>query len=101
MTATIQRFAGTAQNGNVGIEAKDEKRLRRFQKLLASYELLIIDELRFVPLSKTGAEMLFEIFSLRYERGATMVTSNLLCSAPHNRFVVTITAALSALPAMI
>jgi len=59
------------------IEAKDEKRLRRFQKLLASYELLIIDELGFVPLSKTGAEMLFEIFSLRYERGATMVTSNL------------------------
>jgi len=55
----------------------DEKRLRRFQKLLASYELLIIDELGFVPLSKTGAEMLFEIFSLRYERGATMVTSNL------------------------
>jgi hypothetical protein len=59
------------------MEAKDEKRLLRFQKLLASYELLIIDELGFVPLSKTGAEMLFEIFSLRYERGATMVTSNL------------------------
>jgi DNA replication protein DnaC len=67
-------------------EAKDEKRLLRFQKLLASYELLIIDELGFVPLSKTGAEMLFEIFSLRYERGATMVTRNLLCGAPHNRF---------------
>src|SRR5687768_2106300 len=59
------------------MEASDEKRLLRFQKLLASYELLIIDELGFVPLSKTGAEMLFEIFSLRYERGATMVTSNL------------------------
>ena len=54
-----------------------EQRLLRFQKLLASYELLIIDELGFVPLSKTGAEMLFEIFSLRYERGATLVTSNL------------------------
>jgi len=59
------------------MEAKDEKRLLRFQKLLTSYELLIIDELGFVPLSKTGAEMLFEIFSLRYERGATLVTSNL------------------------
>ena len=59
------------------MEAKDEKRLLRFQKLLANYELLIVDELGFVPLSKTGAEMLFEIFSLRYERGATMVTSNL------------------------
>ena len=30
-----------------------------------------------MPLSKTGAELLFEIFSQRYERGATLVTSNL------------------------
>ncbi len=59
------------------MEAKDEKRLLRFQKQLASYELLIIDELGFVPLSKTGAELLFEVFSQRYERGATLVTSNL------------------------
>ena len=49
----------------------------RFQKMLASFELLIIDELGFVPLSKTGAELLFEVFSRRYERSATLVTSNL------------------------
>jgi IstB-like ATP binding protein len=48
-----------------------------FQKQMASYELLIVDELGFVPLSKTGAELLFEVFSLRYERGSTLVTSNL------------------------
>jgi DNA replication protein DnaC len=36
-----------------------------------------IDELGFVPLSKTGAEMLFEIFSQLYERSSTLVTSNL------------------------
>jgi len=30
-----------------------------------------------VPLSPTGAELLFEVFSQRYERGATIVTSNL------------------------
>jgi hypothetical protein len=36
-----------------------------------------IDELGFVPLSKTGAELLFEMLSQRYERGSTMVTSNL------------------------
>jgi DNA replication protein DnaC len=36
------------------IEAKDERRLMRFQKMLSSFELLIIDELGFVPLSKTG-----------------------------------------------
>jgi len=57
--------------------AKAEKRLLRFQKQLASYELLIVDELGFVPLSKTGAELLFETFSQRYERASTLVTSNL------------------------
>jgi DNA replication protein DnaC len=41
------------------IEARDEKKLLRFQKQIASYELLIVDELGFVPLSKTGAELRF------------------------------------------
>ena len=59
------------------MEARDEKRLLRFQKQLAKYSLLVIDEPGFVPLSKTGAELLFEVFSQRYERGATLVTSNL------------------------
>ncbi len=59
------------------LEARDEKILQRFQKKLAKYNLLIIDELGFVPLSKTGAELLFEVFSQRYECGSTMVTSNL------------------------
>ena len=59
------------------MEARDEKRLLRFQKQLAKYKLLVIDELGFVPLSKTGAELLFEVFSQRYERGSTLLTSNL------------------------
>ncbi len=59
------------------LEARDEKRLLRLQKQLAAYRLLIIDELGFVPLSKTGAELLFEVFSQRYERGSILVTSNL------------------------
>ena len=59
------------------IEARDEKRLLRLKKQLASYKLLIVDELGFVPLSKTGAELLFEIFSQRYESGSTLVTTNL------------------------
>ena len=59
------------------MEARDEKRLLRLQKQIAGYKLLIVDELGFVPLSKTGAELLFEVFSQRYERGATLVTSNL------------------------
>ena len=59
------------------LEARDEKRLLRLQRQLAGYRLLIVDELGFVPLSKSGAELLFEIFSQRYERGSTLVTSNL------------------------
>ncbi len=71
------RFATAAAIVHEMIEAQDDKRLLRLQKQLASYELLIIDELGFVPLSKTGAELLFELISQRYERGATIVTSNL------------------------
>ena len=59
------------------MEARDDKQLIRFQKRLANHKLLIVDELGFVPLSKTGAELLFEVFSQRYERGAILVTSNL------------------------
>jgi len=59
------------------LEARDERRLQRLQKQITSCRLLIIDELGFVPLSKTGAELLFEVFSQRYEQGSVIVTSNL------------------------
>src|SRR5579862_1153895 len=71
------RFTTAAALVHELIEARDEKRLLRYQKQLARQELLIVDELGFVPLSKTGAEMLFEILSQRYERSSTLVTSNL------------------------
>lgn len=57
------RFTTAAALGHELIEAVDERRLQRLQKTLASQDLLIIDELGFVPLSKTGAELLFEIIS--------------------------------------
>ena len=57
------------------LEARDEKRLLRLQKQLAKQDLLIGDELGYVPLSKTGAELLFEIVSQRYEQASTLVTS--------------------------
>jgi DNA replication protein DnaC len=44
---------------------------------LSPVKLLIIDELGYVPLSKTGAELLFETISQRYERNSTLITSNL------------------------
>ena len=71
------RFTTAAAMVHELLEARDEKRLLRYQKQMAGYELLIVDELGFVPLSKSGAELLFEVFSQRYERGSTLVTSNL------------------------
>src|SRR5271170_1548044 len=55
-------------------EARDEKRLLRLQRPLASYKLLIVDELGYVPLSPTGADLFLDIFSQRYERASTIVT---------------------------
>ena len=71
------RFTTAAALVHELLEARDERRLLRFQKQLAQQDLLIVDELGYVPLSKTGAELLFEVFSQRYEQSSTMVTSNL------------------------
>ena len=51
--------------------------LRALQKHLNTVKLLIIDELGYVPFTAVGSELLFEVFSQRYERGSTLVTSNL------------------------
>ncbi len=59
------------------MEARDERQLLRLQKQLVKQKLLIIDELGFVPFSKTGAELLFELISQQYERGSILITSNL------------------------
>ena len=59
------------------MEARDERRLLNLQRQLSRHNLLIIDELGFIPLSTTGAELLFEVFSQRYERGSILVATNL------------------------
>ena len=70
-------FTTAAALGHELMEARDEKRLRTLQKQLANVKLLIVDELGYVPFTAIGAELLFEVFSRRYEQGATLVTSNL------------------------
>ena len=60
------------------MEARDERRLIRLQKQVAAVKLLIVDELGFVPLCRTGAELLFEMISQRCRRGATLIASNLV-----------------------
>ncbi|MCP5088639.1 MAG: ATP-binding protein, partial [Rhodobacteraceae bacterium] len=71
------RFITAASLVHELIEARDDKRLLRLQKQLTGQNLLIIDELGFVPLSKTGAELLFEVISQCYECGSIIITSNL------------------------
>ena len=70
-------FTTAAALVNELLEARDQRRLLNLQRQLARLKLLIIDELGFVPLSHTGAELLFEVFSQRYERGSILVTTNL------------------------
>ena len=76
------------------MEARDERRLLRLQKQMAGHKLLIIDELGFVPLSKTGAELLFELISpaLRARRhpdhqqpALRRMDRDLRLRAPHRR----------------
>ncbi len=59
------------------IEAREERQLMRMKKQLSKLDLLILDELGYVPTSKLGAELLFEVISTAYERTSLIVTTNL------------------------
>ena len=71
------RFVTAAALARELIETHDQRRLTQLQRRLMACKLLIVDELGYVPLPPAGAELLFEVISHRYERGATIVTSNL------------------------
>ena len=71
------RFVSGCALSNELIEARDEKSLGRIIKRYAGYGLLIIDELGYVPFSKEGAELIFQILTDRHERKSVIITSNL------------------------
>jgi len=58
-------------------ECREERRLQRLQKQLQRLDLLVIDELGYVPFSKAGAELLFDLISQAYEHHSLMVSTNL------------------------
>jgi len=60
-----------------GCGARDEKVLARSIKRYAGYGLLIIDELGYVPFSKEGAQLIFQILAERHERKSVMITTNM------------------------
>jgi DNA replication protein DnaC len=59
------------------MEAREERQLMRMKSQLAKLDLLILDELGYVPTSKLGAELLFDVISTAYERTSLIVTTNL------------------------
>ena len=65
------------------MEAREERALTRIKGQLAKLDLLILDELGYVPASKLGAELLFDVISTAYERTSVIVTTNL----PFERWV--------------
>ena len=59
------------------LEAREEKNLLRLRKQLSRLDLLVLDELGYVPASKAGAELLFDVISTAYERTSLILTTNL------------------------
>jgi DNA replication protein DnaC len=59
------------------LEARDERTLTRLQQRYEKVGLLIVDELGFVPFERAGGELLFNLLAQRYERRATIITTNL------------------------
>jgi DNA replication protein DnaC len=59
------------------LEARDNRELTRLQRRMSRVDLLILDELGFVPFDRTGGELLFNLVADRYERKSVLVTSNL------------------------
>ena len=70
-------FFSAATLGNMLIEMQETLALSKFLDKLRKVDLLIIDELGYVSLSNKTTQLLFQIFSERYERGSIIVNTNL------------------------
>jgi DNA replication protein DnaC len=71
------RFARVTELVTQLLEAREERQLSRMRAQLAKLDLLILDELGYVPASKAGSELLFDVISTSYERSSLIVTTNL------------------------
>jgi len=71
------RFCTAATLVNQLEEAQKQYRLERLLTTLGKVDLLIVDELGYLSFSRSGAELLFQVFADRYERSSILITSNL------------------------
>jgi DNA replication protein DnaC len=69
-------FAGAIDVINTLTAAKSAGRLKQEIKKYAKPTLLIVDEIGYLPIDKSGADLLFQVISVRYEKGSTLLTSN-------------------------
>jgi DNA replication protein DnaC len=69
-------FASVIEVINTLAAAKNAGRLKQELKKYTKPALLILDELGYLPIDKSGADLLFQVISLRYEQGSVMITSN-------------------------
>ena len=71
------RFTTTTALVTSLLEMRENRLLQRFHKQLERLDLLILDELGYVPFTKAGAELLFDVVARAYERSSLIVTTNL------------------------
>jgi DNA replication protein DnaC len=71
------RFYNVAGLVNDLIKAQQEYQLSRLMTRLCKYELVVLDELGFIPFTAVGAQLLFQLCSALYERVALIITTNL------------------------
>jgi len=69
-------FATAVDTINTLAAAQAASRLKVELKKYLAPSLLILDELGYLPIDKHGADLLFQVISMRYERGSTVITSN-------------------------
>ena len=71
------RFYRVTELATQLLEAREEWQLTRLKSQLATHDLLVLDELGYVPASKLVAELLFDVISTAYERSSVIVTTKL------------------------
>lgn len=71
------RFVTCYSLVNELIEARQERQIQRLIQRYSRYDLLILDELGYIPFSKEGADLLFQVLAERHEKGSVMITTNL------------------------
>lgn len=71
------RFTTAAALVNELVEAKQNGQVRKAMARWQRFDMIVIDEIGYVPLADVGAEFLFQVISERAERAAIVVTTNL------------------------